>query len=167
MDRRKYCRKKNSNVDIVAVLETQIDDLSPQVFGYLFEVLLKAGALDVFTQSVMMKKSRPGILLTVICPVDKVAVCEDIIFRETTTLGIRQSIQKRSILEREIKIVNTQYGEVRVKIASQGKGDKKTIINVHPEYEDCAALARQFEQPLTTIQQMALEAFLNNERNLV
>jgi uncharacterized protein (DUF111 family) len=161
VDRRKFDRKKNSNIDIVAVLETQIDDLSPQVFGYLFEVLLNAGALDVFTQSVMMKKSRPGILLTVICPLDKIDVCENIIFRETTTLGIRQTIQKRSILEREIKTVNTQYGDVRVKIASQGKGENKTIINVQPEYEDCAVIARDFNQPLTTIQQMALAAFVN------
>lgn len=151
--------KKNSNVDIVAVLETQIDDLSPQVFGYVLDILLKQGALDVFTQSVMMKKSRPGILLTVICPVDKIDICEEIIFRETTTLGIRQSIEKRSILEREIKIVNTKYGEVRVKIATKGKGDNKTIINVHPEYEDCSAIALKFNQPLTTIQKIALESF--------
>ncbi len=140
-------------------METQIDDLSPQVFGYLFDILLNVGALDVFTQSVMMKKSRPGILLTVICAVDKIDVCEKIIFRETTTLGIRQSIQKRSILEREIKIVRTQYGEVRVKIATQGKGENKTIINVHPEYEDCAAIALKFNQPLTTIQKIVLESF--------
>ncbi|MDJ0509469.1 MAG: DUF111 family protein [Crocosphaera sp.] len=144
------------------MLETQIDDLSPQVFGYLFEVLLNAGALDVFTQSVMMKKSRPGVLLTVICPVNKIEVCEGILFKETTTLGIRQRIQKRSILDREIKTVNTKYGEIRVKIASQGKGEKKTIINVQPEYEDCAAIARKFNQPLMAIQKMALDAFSIN-----
>ncbi len=161
MDRGECDRKKNSNVDIVTVLETQIDDLSPQVFGYLFDLLLNVGALDVFTQSVMMKKSRPGILLTVICPVDKINVCEEIVFRETTTLGIRQSLQKRSILDRELKTVNTQYGDVRVKIASQGKGENKTIINVHPEYEDCAAIARKFNQPLTTTQKIVLEAFFN------
>ncbi len=113
----------------------------------------------MFTQSVMMKKSRPGILLTVICPVYKIDVCEEIIFKETTTLGIRQSIQKRSILDREIKTVNTKYGEVRVKIATQGQGENKTIINVHPEYEDCAAIAREFNQPLTTIQKIVLDAF--------
>ena len=162
MDRGNNDRKKNSNFDIVAVLETQIDDLSPQVFGYLFEVLLNVGALDVFTQSVMMKKSRPGILLTVICPVDKIDVCEEIIFKETTTLGIRQFIQKRSILDREIQTVKTQYGDVRVKIASQGKGKNKSIINVHPEYEDCAAIARDYNQPLTTIQKLALDTFLTN-----
>ncbi len=123
---------------------------------------MNVGALDVFTQSVMMKKSRPGILLTVICPVDKIDVCEEIIFKETTTLGIRQSIQKRSILDREIKTVNTQYGGVRVKIASQGKGENKSIINVHPEYEDCAAIARKFNQPLTSIQKIVLDAFFSN-----
>lgn len=162
MDRGKCDRKKNSNVDIVAVLETQIDDLSPQVFGYLFDVLLNVGALDVFTQAVMMKKSRPGILLTVISPVDKISICEKIIFKETTTLGIRQTIQKRSILDREIKIVNTQYGKVRVKIASHGKGENKVIINVHPEYEDCATIAREFNQPLRSVQRIVLDAFYSN-----
>ncbi|MEA5534439.1 nickel insertion protein [Crocosphaera sp. XPORK-15E] len=164
MDWGKYSRKKNSNLDVIAVLETQIDDLSPQVFGYVFDGLLNAGALDVFTQSVNMKKSRPGILLTVICPLDKVSLCEEIIFKETTTLGIRQLIQKRSILDREIKTVEIKYGQVRVKIASQGKGEEKTIINVQPEYEDCAALARKFDQPLRSIQQMALEAFIKTNK---
>ncbi len=162
MDRGKYHRKKNSNVDIVAILETQIDDLSPQIFGYLFEVLLNVGALDVFTQSVMMKKSRPGVLLTVICPIDKIDVCEQIIFKETTTLGIRQTIQKRSILDREIKTVNTKYGDVRIKIATQGKGENKTIINVQPEYEDCATIARKFSQPLTSIQKIVLDTYFND-----
>ena len=135
-----------------------MDDLTPQVIGYLFDVLLTAGALDVFTQSVTMKKSRPGILLTVICPVDKISVCEAILFRETTTLGIRQRIQTRSILDREIQTVQIKYGTVRVKIASLGKGDEKVIINRQPEYEDCAVLARQFNQPLRYIQQLALDA---------
>lgn len=161
MDWREYHRKKNRNLETIAVLETQIDDLTPQVIGYLFDVLLTAGALDVFTQSVTMKKSRPGILLTVICPVDKVSVCEGILFRETTTLGIRQRIQTRSILDREIQTVQIKYGTVRVKVASQGKGDKKVIINRQPEYEDCAALAKQFNQPLRYIQQLALDALSN------
>jgi uncharacterized protein (DUF111 family) len=115
------------------------------------------GALDVFTQSINMKKSRPGILLTVICPVDKVSDCEAIIFKETTTLGIRQLRQNRTILEREIQEVEIKYGKVRVKVASQDK----IIINVQPEYEDCAALARQFNQPLRMIQKMALDAWYN------
>ena len=161
MDWGKDHRKKNRNLEEIAVLETQIDDLTPQVIGYLFDVLLTAGALDVFTQSVTMKKSRPGILLTVICPVDKVSVCEEILFRETTTLGIRQRIQTRSILDREIQTVQIKYGTVRVKIASQGKGDEKVIINRQPEYEDCAVLARQFNQPLRHIQQLALDALYN------
>ena len=81
-------------------METQIDDLNPQIIGYLFEVLFKVGAIDVFTQPVCMKKSRPGILLTVLCHPDAIAACQEVIFRETSTLGIRYSIQDRAILKR-------------------------------------------------------------------
>ena len=81
----------------VTVLETQIDDLNPQAIGYLYGVLLEAGALDVFTTAIMMKKSRPGLLVTVICSAEKVEECERIIFRETSTLGIRHFEQERSV----------------------------------------------------------------------
>ncbi|MGP0128686.1 MAG: nickel pincer cofactor biosynthesis protein LarC [cyanobacterium endosymbiont of Rhopalodia musculus] len=140
----------------IAVLETQIDDLNPQIISYLFEKLFLVGAVDVFTQAIGMKKSRPGILLTVICPLDKMVDCEKIIFQETTTLGIRSLIQDRSILNREIQEIHTDYGMVRVKIASQEINGQKTIINVQPEYEDCAVLARKIDQPLRTVQQMVL-----------
>ncbi len=146
-------------LETISVLETQIDDLNPQVIGYVFEALLEAGAVDVFTQAIGMKKSRPGILLTVICPPEKVAECEAIIFRETTTLGIRHLTQQRSILQREIQTVETQYGQVRVKVASQGIEENKIIINVQPEYEDCAVLARKHQQPWRVIHQMALDAW--------
>lgn len=126
-------------LETVGVLETQIDDCNPQIFGYLLEELLKIGAKDVFTQPVAMKKNRPGILLTVICDLDKIDICEEIIFRETTTLGIRRQFQTRSILDREIVTVVTKYGNVRVKVAKKGL----EIINIQPEYEDCANLARQ------------------------
>jgi uncharacterized protein (DUF111 family) len=79
----------------VAVLETQIDDLNPQAIAYLSEALLQVGALDVFSQAITMKKSRLGILLTVICALDKIATCENMIFQETTTLGIRRTIQEQ------------------------------------------------------------------------
>ena len=114
---------------------------------YLFEILFNVGALDVFTQSVMMKKSRPGILLTVICDLEKIDLCEEIIFRETTTIGIRRQIQQRSILERKIETVNTKYGDIRVKIAHR----KGQVINIQPEYEDCLRLAREFNLPFQTI----------------
>ena len=127
----------------VTVLETQIDDLNPQAVAYTLEQLIAAGALDVFTQNIGMKKSRSGLLLTTICHPELANTCKTIIFRETTTLGIRERTQQRSILDREIKPIETEYGTVKVKIASWGAGEAKEIMNLQPEYEDCAALARQ------------------------
>ena len=141
--------------DTVTVLETQIDDLNPQVVAYTLEQLLAAGALDVFTQSIGMKKSRSGILLTVICHPEIANSCKEIIFRQTTTLGIRERTQQRSILDREIQSVETKYGVVRVKVASWGKEDKQ-ILNVQPEYEDCADLARQHDVPWREVSQNAI-----------
>ncbi len=150
----------------VAVLETQIDDLNPQVIGYVFDALFAVGAVDVFTQAIGMKKSRPGILLTVICPPDKIGDCERIIFQETTTLGIRCLIQNRSILNREIEGVKTEYGIVKIKVATQEIGKEKTILNVQPEYEDCATLARQLNQPLRVIQQMVLNIWYQKHNKI-
>ncbi|MGD1922299.1 MAG: nickel pincer cofactor biosynthesis protein LarC [Pleurocapsa sp.] len=141
--------------ETVTVLETQIDDLNPQVVAYTLEQLIAAGALDVFTQNIGMKKSRSGILLTVICHPEIADVCKKIIFLETTTLGIRERNQHRSILNREIRSVETKYGTVKVKIASWGEGEHQEIINVQPEYEDCAALARQHNIPWKKIREYA------------
>ncbi|WP_228062080.1 nickel pincer cofactor biosynthesis protein LarC, partial [Coleofasciculus sp. LEGE 07081] len=145
--------------ETICVLETQIDDLSPQAIGYVFEVLFNAGALDVFTQAVGMKKSRLGILLTVICPPEKATVCEDILFRETTTLGIRHFIQQRTVLDREIQEVQTDYGTVRVKVASRTRSGKKAIANVQPEYDDCAAIARHHNLSWREVHQLALDTW--------
>ncbi|MGC1247740.1 MAG: nickel pincer cofactor biosynthesis protein LarC [Spirulinaceae cyanobacterium] len=150
---------QSPKTDIISVLETQIDDLNPQVIGYVFEELFKVGAVDVFSQGIGMKKSRPGILLTVICHPEKVAVCEAVLFKETTTLGIRHRTQARSILSREIQEVKTAYGVVRVKVASQEVNGAKKIFNIQPEYEDCAQLARMNNQTWLTIHQMALDAW--------
>jgi pyridinium-3,5-bisthiocarboxylic acid mononucleotide nickel chelatase len=148
--------------ETITVLETQIDDLSPQVVAYTLEQLLTAGALDVFTQSIGMKKSRSGILLTVICHPDTAYVCKTIIFRETTTLGIRESTQQRSILNREIKLIETKYGRVQIKVGSWGFGEDKQIINVQPEYEDCAALARQHRVSWREVSQQAIAVYQDN-----
>ena len=142
--------------ETITVLETQIDDLNPQAIAYTLERLLAAGALDVYTQAIAMKKSRLGILLTVICQPQQVAVCQEIIFRETTTLGIRARTQTRSILPREIHTVATEYGKVKIKIATWGEGDNQQIINVQPEYEDCATLARQHNIPWQEIHRQAI-----------
>jgi hypothetical protein len=149
------------NLETITVLETQIDDLNPQVFGYVFEALFAAGAVDVFTQPIGMKKSRTGILLTVICHPEKLASCEDVLFRETSTLGIRRTTQKRSFLQREMQKVETVYGTISVKVAWTGKATEKVITNVQPEYEDCAELARQNNIPWREIHRLALESWHN------
>ena len=147
--------------ETVTVLETQIDDLNPQAVAYTLEQLISAGALDVFTQNIGMKKSRSGILLTVICHPELANTCKTIIFRETTTLGIRERNQHRSILNREFESVSTKYGEVKIKIA-WGEGE---IVNVQPEYEDCAVLARKHNIPWREIAQTAIIAWENNHGN--
>ncbi|NJL90968.1 MAG: LarC family nickel insertion protein [Coleofasciculaceae cyanobacterium SM2_1_6] len=151
---------KIENIETIAVLETQIDDLSPQAISYACDRLLQVGALDVFTQGITMKKSRLGTLLTVIAPVAKIAECEQVLFQETSTLGIRRSMQTRSILHREIQPVTTEHGLVRVKVAWQQSGQ---ILNVQPEYEDCAAIARSTNLPLREIQATTLKHWSDQE----
>lgn len=145
--------------EMVVVLETQIDDATPQAIAYTLETLLAVGALDVFTQGVGMKKSRLGTLLTVICPLEKVRECETVIFRETTTLGIRRSYQQRAVLQREIHHLDTPYGMVRVKVASRSQSAlaQRDFLNVQPEYEDCARMARELNLSLREVQQLVLK----------
>jgi uncharacterized protein (TIGR00299 family) protein len=145
------------SLETISVLETQIDDLNPQAISYVFEALFHAGAVDVFTQPIGMKKSRPGILLTVICHLENLLNCEAVLFRETTTLGIRRTTGQRAILQREIQQVETEYGKVRVKVAWQGQPQARSLANVQPEYEDCAELARKHNIPWREIQRLALQ----------
>ncbi|HEY9651221.1 MAG TPA: LarC family nickel insertion protein, partial [Coleofasciculaceae cyanobacterium] len=159
--------KDYNPLETISVLETQIDDLSPQAIGYVFEALFEAGAVDVFTQAIGMKKSRPGILLTVICPPEKISACEIVLFRETTTLGIRRLTQQRAILNREIQQVQTEYGAVRVKVASRELAGEQAIANVQPEYEDCAAIARQHHLPWRDVHQLALTAWYRQQQSLI
>jgi hypothetical protein len=142
----------------IAVLETQIDDLNPQAIGYIYEALFAVGALDVFTQAIGMKKARPGVLLTVVCHQEDVPSCEGVIFRETTTLGIRRSLQQRTILHREMQTVETVYGAVQIKVAWRDRADSHPI-NVQPEYEDCATIARQQQLPWREIHRLALQTW--------
>ncbi|MDX2228704.1 MAG: nickel pincer cofactor biosynthesis protein LarC [Leptolyngbyaceae cyanobacterium bins.349] len=142
--------------ETVLVLETQIDDLNPQAIGYVLERLLEAGALDVFTQAIAMKKSRPGTLLTVICLPEQRSTCEAILFQETTTLGIRCLPQERQALPREIQWVDTEFGQVRVKVA-WAAGRDRPPTNVQPEYEDCAHLARTGQVAWREVQRRAMQ----------
>jgi uncharacterized protein (TIGR00299 family) protein len=153
------------SLETISVLETQIDDLSPQAIGYVFEALFTAGAVDVFTQSIGMKKSRPGILLTVICHPENLLKCEAVLFQETTTLGIRRTTQQRAILQREIQQVETKYGLVRVKVAWTGSSKHKDITNVQPEYEDCAELARKNNIAWREIQRLALQSWFTQNHS--
>ncbi len=150
---------QSPQVETISVLETQIDDLSPQAIGYVFEALFNAGAVDVFTQPIGMKKSRPGVLLTVICHPQDMEACEAVLFRETTTLGVRRLTQQRAILEREMQRVETEYGEIRVKVAWSNNSIDKTITNVQPEYEDCAELARVNNCSWREVHQLALQTW--------
>lgn len=142
--------------DLISVLETQIDDLNPQAIGYVFDELFAVGAVDVFTQAIGMKKSRPGVLLTVICPPEKESACEAVLFRETSTLGIRHTSQKRSILDRAFHPIETEYGTVQMKVARQKDG---SIVNVQPEYEDCAQLAHQHRVAWREVHRVALQTW--------
>lgn len=154
-------------LETIEVLTTQIDDLNPQAIGYLFDRLFEAGAVDVFTQPIGMKKSRSGILLTVICHLDKSPDCEQIIFTETSTLGIRRDRQTRSILPREMQSVVTKYGTVRVKVARNNLVGDDSIVNVQPEYDDCAAIAQAQQIPWREVHQLALMAWHNLDRSSV
>ena len=150
-----YSLPISNSQETVCVLETQIDDLSPQAIGYVFDALFLAGALDVFTTPIIMKKSRLGVLLTAICHPEVQDACEAVIFRETTTLGIRRSTQQRTILHREIQTVQTEYGEVQIKVAKTGQ----TITNVQPEYEDCAEIARLKNISWREVHRLALQSW--------
>lgn len=142
----------------VCVIETNLDDMSPQIYGYFAEQALAAGALDVYSTAVQMKKNRPGQLVTILCAPTNANRLTDLIFRETTTIGVRMWEARRRCLEREIVSVATPYGEVRVKV-SRLNG---TVQNAAPEYEDCRRIAAEKGVPLKEI--MAAAAFYFQKR---
>jgi pyridinium-3,5-bisthiocarboxylic acid mononucleotide nickel chelatase len=142
--------------DAVTVLEANLDDLNPQVFGYVLDRLLEEGALDVFGMPVQMKKNRPGTLLTVLCRPEDASQLTQLIFIETTTLGVRRRDETRQTLARRWENVRTQWGEVRIKIASMNG----TVTNYAPEYEDCRRIAAEHHVPLKTVMQQATRQYL-------
>jgi len=144
--------------DDVIVLETALDDCSPQVLAFVSEQALALGALDVMLAPVQMKKGRPGTLLTLLCAPGTESTFADLLFRETSTLGIRTRRESRLILAREILTVDTPYGPIRVKRATTADGDAR---NLAPEFEDCRAAAERTNVPLKEVQQAALRAAAN------
>lgn len=143
----------------ITVLEANLDDLNPQVFGYVMDRLLERGALDVFGMPVQMKKNRPGTLMTVLCKPEDENALTDIVFAETTTLGVRRREEGRQTLARRWEQVRTPWGEVRIKIASRNG----TVTNYAPEYEDCRRIAAEQHVPLKTVMQEATRAYLGKE----
>lgn len=150
-------REARAGRESVTVLETQVDDLSPQAIGYLYDRLFAAGALDVFVQAVMMKKSRPGHLLVAIADPEQADACEAVLLQETTTLGVRRQTQTRLRLRRESVPLALPLGTVRMKVAYLPDRDRP--LKAHPEYEDCAAIARQHQLPWQAVHQQALAAW--------
>jgi uncharacterized protein (TIGR00299 family) protein len=141
--------------DRVAVIECEIDDMNPQLFGTAMERLYAAGALEVFYVPVQMKKNRPGTLLTVIGPPARRAALADVVFRETTTIGLRYSEVERECLRRETRSVPTSLGPIRFKLAwRDGR-----IVNAAPEFDDCAAIARAQQLSVKDVQAVALQAY--------
>jgi uncharacterized protein (DUF111 family) len=137
------------------VIEANIDDMTPQNLAYVTERLLDAGALDVVTVAVQMKKGRPGHLLQVLAPPNRREGLEELIFLETTTIGLRYYAAARSVLERESVTVTTEYGDVSVKV-SRRNGQ---VMSFTPEYEDCARIARARNIPLKQVQAAAVKAY--------
>ena len=141
--------------ETISVLEANLDDLNPQVFGYVMDRLLDEGALDVFGVPVQMKKNRPGTLLTVLCKTEDSDKLLRLIFSETTTLGVRRREESRETLARRWESVRTEWGEVRIKIASMNG----TVTNYAPEYEDCRRIAEEHHVPLKMVMQEAAREY--------
>jgi uncharacterized protein (TIGR00299 family) protein len=142
--------------ETISVLEANLDDLNPQVFGYVLHRLLEEGALDVFGAPVQMKKNRPGMLLTVLCRPEDSSRLSQVVFTETTTLGIRRREESREILDRRWITVETRWGTVHMKVASING----TVTNYAPEYEDCRQIATEHRVALKEVMQEATRQYL-------
>jgi hypothetical protein len=142
--------------ETVTVIEANVDDMNPQIYGYFAEKAMEAGALDVFSTPVQMKKNRPGVLITMLCAPGAANSLMELLFRETTTIGIRAYEARRRILAREMVSVQSKFGgDVRIKVAHLN-GE---IVNAQPEFEDCQRLATASGVPLRQVIADALHAY--------
>ena len=140
----------------VAVLETAIDDLSPQILAHVTERALALGALDVMSTAVQMKKGRLGTLLTILADDAQLPALEELLLRETSTIGVRIHHERRSCLERTHKTVTTPYGDIRIKVGFRNN----ETYNAAPEFEDCRTAAAKHNVPVKQVQQAAIAAYL-------
>ena len=141
----------------VTLMTFEIDDMNPQIYGVLIDELLAAGALDVYYTAVQMKKNRPGTLVTVMTAPERRPALSAIVFRETTTLGVRYHDVEREVLAREIVTVTTPWGGVPIKVARLGGA----VTNASPEFDACVTLARAHGVPVKDIQAAAMKAWLD------
>ena len=147
-----------SDLETIAVLEATLDDMTPELFGNFIDQALSAGALDAYVVPVQMKKSRPGMSLTVLTHTDDRERIAQLIFTETTTIGLRVRTEERYVLPRRIITVQTQWGDVRIKLATLGGA----VANCAPEYEDCRRIAAQNKIPLKHVMQEAIRIYLQS-----
>ena len=153
--------ESTSGKETVAVIETNIDDMNPQLYDYVMEKLLAMEVLDVFITPILMKKNRPGHLLTVICPSGKLPSVAKFLFNETTTLGLRWREEEREKTDREILPFQTKYGRVRFKLARwEGR-----VVNLSPEYDDCKRLALERGVPLKEVFEEARRVALLSQKD--
>jgi hypothetical protein len=150
-------------IERVVVLECQIDDMNPQLYGTLMDRLAAAGALDVFYAPIQMKKNRPGTLVTVVAPPGRRAALADTLFRESTTIGLRITETERERLDRERITVETPLGAVRIKVARRGGA----LRNAAPEFEDCVRLAAKQGLSIKEVQAIAVKAWLDRNAESV
>ncbi len=144
----------------IAIIETVIDDSTPQLLAYVSELLLEAGAWDVFRAAVQMKKGRTGVQITVLSSPQRAPVLRDLLLRETTTIGLHWRVENKFALTREFAKIETPWGMVRIKIARWPSG---AIANAQPEYEDCRAIARARQTPLKQVMQEAMRLYAKKE----
>jgi uncharacterized protein (DUF111 family) len=145
----------------VVSIECEIDDMNPQIFGALMDRLYAAGALEVFYAPVQMKKNRPGTLMTIVAKPELRPALTEVVFRETTTIGVRYQEMARECLDREMVTVPTSFGPVRFKVARRGR----TLMNAQPEFDDLTRLAAEHHVPVKEVQSVALAAWHGQRAN--
>jgi hypothetical protein len=152
---------KADSTEPIAVIETVIDDATPQLLAYVSELLMEAGAWDVYRAPVQMKKGRTGVQITVLASPEAMPALRDLLLRETTTIGLRWRMENKVALAREFVDVDTEWGKVRIKVACWPTGE---VANASPEYEVCRNIAREQGVPLKRVMQEAMRAYAETER---
>ncbi len=151
----------SEGTESIAVIETVIDDATPQLLAYVSELLMEAGAWDVYRAPVQMKKGRTGVQMTVLSSPKLLPTLRDLLLRETTTIGLRWRLENKVALEREFVEAETAWGKMRIKVARWPSGE---IANASPEYEECRNIAHEHGIPLKQVMQEAMRAYAETDR---